>query len=253
MHFLIDYLIKNITTLYYIRMYKSTKQKSMFGKGLLCNHHPMFGKVLMCSEGGTNNIFSGMSSSSSDMLKDLYLNVGQYLETLFHNYSLGRIDDVATTLTREYYEQLSVKLYKERQPNKEYYEGIRVIMNRALEGLNKSILEHAEFLKTLTQLQECQEKVDILNDADKLNEYIKELNQQSKSRHALFQSQEVTAMMAMLKPKYARYLELYGFPEGGIFEADKLAAICEELELENGENNNVIVDDLNNNGNDDDC
>ena len=233
-------------------MFKNGKQKSMFGKGMLSEHQPMFGKVMVCLASGSS-IFSGMSGAYTDVLKDLYLNVGQYLESLFYNYSTGNIEEVAETLTREYYETLAVKLYKERQPNKEYYEGIRLIINRALEGLNKSILEHAELLRTLTQLEECKEKADILNDRDKLNEYINELNKSSGTQRHVFGAQSVTTIAAVLKPKYARYLELYGFPECGVFDVDKMAAICEELERENnnGEPENIVI--VNNNPDDEDC
>ena len=212
-------------------MYKNCYHKSMFGKGNICVSKHMTGKVIFCGDSSSLSY----AGSCDEILKSLYLNVGQLVENIFYDYSTGNIDDVAELLDHEYYEALAILMYNERVPNQEYYEGIRKLFTRAIEGLYKSVLQNKKYKNVLFQLEQCQEKISILDDTEKLNEYIKELNEERRRTMSVLPEASISASLPSLKPKYAIYLKRYGFPECGVFEADKLAAICEELE----ENNNT--------------
>jgi len=68
----------------------------------------------------------------------------------------------------------------------------------------------------------------ILHNADLLNEYIQKL----KSNHKVLDDLTVTSMKATVKPRYARYFEMYGIPENLEFDPEKLLQIDLELSLE---------------------
>ena len=199
--------------------------KSMYGKGRLCDIKPMSGKVLLCSG-------AGMMGGGCAIYNDLYLEVGRCLEEIFYKYSLGRTEEVAAILTREYYEKVAAKLCQLQQPNNDTYEGIRMLINRVLEGINYSIYQAAENREMESELIKLRDQVEMLHDTERLNEYIQNLNEQNRKRLIRLPDQTVTAMAASLKPKYALYLQRYGFPEGGVFEVDRMALICKELGIE---------------------
>jgi hypothetical protein len=48
---------------------------------------------------------------------------------------------------------------------------------------------------------------------------------------SLFGTFNITSMLAKVKPQYARYIELYGFPESSVFDPLKLAECVEYAEL----------------------
>jgi hypothetical protein len=80
---------------------------------------------------------------------------------------------------------------------------------------------------------------------NKLREYIKGLS----GSLSLFPDMYVTSIAATLKPEIAIYIQLYGFPEGGVFETDKLAfaisLVPEEEQTEEG--NDVSGNDVSGN------
>ena len=74
-----------------------------------------------------------------------------------------------------------------------------------------------------------------MDDMNKLREYIRGLS----GSLSLFPDMYVTSIAATLKPEIAIYIQLYGFPDGGVFEADKLAfalSLVPEDQLQNDEN-----------------
>ena len=65
------------------------------------------------------------------------------------------------------------------------------------------------------------EKASILNDIDKLKEYINGL----RGTMYLLPDLNIKAPLATVKREYVEYIKLYGYPSGGIFDMDRLAAI----------------------------
>ena len=74
-------------------------------------------------------------------------------------------------------------------------------------------------------LESSKEAEDILYDTVRLKEFIANLNRQT----AVFPDARITPIVATLKPEYAEYIRLYGYPESGVFDMDKLAKILKSL------------------------
>jgi hypothetical protein len=51
-------------------------------------------------------------------------------------------------------------------------------------------------------------------------------------RGFLFPDTDAVMKKATLKPQYAEYVRLYGFPEGGLFDMDRLGAIITQLGIQ---------------------
>jgi len=204
--------------------YSITKSKgtSMTGK-VSRSTSSMYGKL---DPAGSNNCLG-----QEDLLKTLYSTVGFTLNTLLQNYSVGNILAVKNELTFDRYNQLSVIFRTNSKPDFLYYEIVRLLFNKVLDGLMRSIRQYQDLLDTVSKLEKCNEFKAILDDPVKLNEYIESL----KKRVYLFEAEPITMVKGMLKPQYTAYIKLYGFPEGGIFDSNKLGEILYKL------NNNIPI------------
>ena len=165
------------------------------------------------------------------------------INDLMYQFSLGNYDYVIANFTSVVYYNLSQELYKIKENATSYpdYEEMRVNVVRGLEGLNKSVLLYKEHSSTLLQLENQTQKASILDDMDKLRDYIRGLH----GSISLFPDMYVTSIAATLKPEIAIYIQLYGFPEGGVFEADKLAFALTLVPED--QDNNEIGNDLSGN------
>ena len=68
------------------------------------------------------------------------------------------------------------------------------------------------------------QRADILDDMDRLKEFLIELN--SKANTSVFGEYSVTASVsAVISPQYLLYIEKYGFPPDGVFDTARLASI----------------------------
>ena len=166
------------------------------------------------------------------------------INNLMYQFSLGNYDYVIANFTSVVYYNLSQELYKIKEDSTAYpdYEEMRVNVVRGLEGLNKSVLLYKEHSSTLLQLESQTQKANILDDMDRLRDYIRGLH----GSISLFPDMYVTSIAATLKPEIAIYIQLYGFPEGGVFEADKLAFAL-TLVPEDEQSNDVVGNDLSGN------
>jgi septation ring formation regulator EzrA len=77
---------------------------------------------------------------------------------------------------------------------------------------------------TLKTSESWKNDSEILNDRDKLNEYIQNL-----SKNMFVTSVDVNSVYANLKPQYQTYIQLYGLPENLDFDIDKLSSILKEI------------------------
>jgi hypothetical protein len=164
--------------------------------------------------------------------EDIYKVLADYstiIQNMMYLFSLGRFKEVARTLTRNYYQYLSVKLSKITYFDYPIYEQLRRSTKFSLEGLYKSIEQYTKLTNTETVLKNTKAKAAILDDMVKLKEYINGLKKQV----SVFPDMNITIIRAEIKPEYAEYIRMYGFPEGGIFDMDKLAEILIRMELNN--------------------
>jgi len=159
----------------------------------------------------------------------IYTALSQYVESIsiiFEVYKMGNFYQVANILTKTVYNRYAVQLSNlSEDPNKyRDYETLRISCVNALHGMYQGIQQYAKILDLQHALELCEEYEAILRDPVRLNAYIAELNQPKFA----FPNSTVTTIAATLKPEYAEYIALYGYPAGGVFDMEKLAAILKQ-------------------------
>jgi hypothetical protein len=160
----------------------------------------------------------------------MYTALSAYVESIriiFEEYKLGRFNAVATILTQNVYNTYAVRLSNlSADPNKyREYETLRISCVNALHGMYQGVQQYERILDLQNELELSKENEAILFDPVRLNAYIADLNRPKFA----FPDSNVTTIAATLKPEYAEYIRLYGYPEGGVFDMDKLAAILKQL------------------------
>lgn len=194
------------------RMFKSSASNSVFSKNL--------------------SMTIGNNDSANEVLLNMYKRLAEVVETtniLMKEYYTGNFYAVTNILTQSAYNELALRLASLAVPANKYpeYETIRASTTSALGGLYQSILQYAEYLDVQAQLELSRERESILYNKVKLKEYIEKMNQNRR----LFPDSVVQATKATLKPEYAEYIKYFGFPEGAVFESDKLAFILQKLNI----------------------
>ena len=178
------------------------------------------------------NTFLTNADARNRILISMYAKLSVYVRTirmLLDQYSKGHFYEVANVLTNVVYNRMSVQINNLAADANKYsdYENIRMGTVSALQGLYQSILQYANLVDVEIKLDKAKECEEILNDPVKLEEYIKMLH----GRRTLFKESKVQTIKATLKPEYAEYIRSYGFPEGGVFDMDKLALVCKRLNI----------------------
>jgi hypothetical protein len=161
------------------------------------------------------------------------------VKTLQDTYAMGNVYAVANILTTDVYSEIIMQLQQltaepsstDRALSMEDvyndYERIRTNTSSGLTSLHKAVLQHSTLVETQSKLSTAEEKVAILYDPIKLQQYIDELNNQANSK--LFPDSVVQVRKAIIKPEYGEYIKRYGYPANGAFNPDKLSEIMIEL------------------------
>jgi len=165
-----------------------------------------------------------ISSDGIPIILTFYSQLSGILDTLiklFYNFSIGNYEYVDTHLTDTLYYNLSIKLLSLQQDGYVFpdYENFRITITRGLEGIKKAMNLYKTLEGRNITLAMVQARADILDDMDKLKEFINNLG----GAVSIFNDVTVTSVAAQLKPEIAIYLKLYGYPEGGVFEMERLA------------------------------
>jgi len=172
------------------------------------------------------------SDSKNRTLIDMYKKLSRYvltIQTLLMEYSKGHFYAVANVLTPSVYNRMSIDIHNLYADGNKFpeYENLRLSNVMALQGLYQGVLQYGSLVDTEAKLEKANEYYEILHDREKLAEYIKQMN----GRRSLFEESNVRTISAILKPEYAEYIRQYGFPEGAVFDMDKLAIICKGLNI----------------------
>lgn len=163
-------------------------------------------------------IEQNLSRTFDALLQSLNLLVDKYSNAQFDN--LDRLyDENNDTIGNE------LLKIKNNMGTSIFKSSVRNFMKQTFEGIQQSVIQYSNLINTMEKLDKCQEKSSILDDPEKLKEYLEE---KKRSRY-LFEIDAFEIVRATLKPEYARYVELYGFPESAIFDTDKLTRIRNEL------------------------
>ena len=141
------------------------------------------------------------------------------VNSILENYNnfVGLDDDTRVDLNA--YNNLNVDLYNLQQtldPRCHFYNIIDIFMN-VWAGLYNAYNQKNDCRVLGVNSENWRLDSITLNNMDKLNEFIKKLN--SKSLIAEF---EVKSTLAIIKPRYAKYHELYGVPDKLLYDPSKL-------------------------------
>ena len=171
-------------------------------------------------------------NSTNQTLIDMYsklASVTRTINTLMKEYSQGHFYEVANTLTTSVYNRLSLLLGSLAADEGKYpdYEIIRQVATEALGGMYQAVLQYSTLVDTQHKLTIVEEHDSILYDPVKLQDWINGLKQ----RRSLFPESKVQVRAATLKPEYALYVQIYGFPPGAVFEPDKMSAVLNMLNM----------------------
>lgn len=187
----------------------------------------MFSNSITCFSSNYSSGQNIVQSSNIAQKTSIYTVLSDYsksIQTLTEEYAKGEFALVAQILTQQTYNEMALHLNDLAQDPALYpdYETLRKTLCSAFAGIYQSIIQYANLLETEIQLTEAQTMANILKDPAQLQEYINKL----KSRRTLFPESNVKLnTAAQLKPEYAEYIRLYGFPQGGVFDMDRLAEI----------------------------
>lgn len=193
-------------------MFKGSSGKSVFSKN----------NASVSGGDAVNQVIIGMYTKLAGVVETV--------NTLMKEYSQGNFYAVANILTLDTYNKLSINLANLAMSSNKYpeYEIIRKSSTTALGGLYQSILQYSELVNTQLQLEISKERESILYDRVKLQEFINKMNQQRQ----VFPESNVQVIKATLKPEYAAYVKQFGFPEGAVFDPDKLAFVLQQLGIQ---------------------
>jgi hypothetical protein len=151
------------------------------------------------------------------------------IQKLYQLFSDGKFFEVASLLTQPVYESLSrdFRLLEVDEIKYPEYENIRLSELRSLQGLYQGVRQYAILVNTENALTTAEECCATLRDPQKLKDY---LDMMQRNRR-VFPDSSITVTKATLKPQYAEYIRLYGYPPGGIFDMDKLSDILISMKI----------------------
>jgi hypothetical protein len=201
----------------------------------LDNIYSIFGSSI--NQGLNNNDDNNNSNKSffhieDVQIKDEVLTYYNYLAkiTLTINilliyFSNAQYQELSLLLTIDLYNKLSVELNNIKYEEDINYENIRKSILLSVQGLQQTKTLYSNLVSLEQNNEWLTSQNSILHDRTKLNQYIQELL----SERSLFPPQSFTLIAATLRPEYAEYIKLYGFPESGIFDMDKLSVILQNI------------------------
>ena len=152
--------------------------------------------------------------------KLLNTHLASYIEMTIQEYYSGHFERLLELLPKVKLESLLAELYSYKKNSIQYptYEKVRTLLKLYLEGLIKAINQYLDILNIKNKLEKSQQRAGILDDMDKLQDYINKI--QTSMR--IFNPPPQTVVPATIKQEHATYLRMYGYPEGGIFDVEKL-------------------------------
>jgi hypothetical protein len=139
------------------------------------------------------------------------------IQNVIRFYYAGNFVKVLELLNKQNLENYSrlLESYKKSSISYPAYESVRLVLKLYLQGLTKSLDQYLELENSKATITVLEERTAILDNMDKLKEYINGLNRTVN----LFGSiAPVTVAKAQVLPEHATYIRMYGYPVGGIFD-----------------------------------
>jgi hypothetical protein len=189
------------------------------------------------SDRRTFNVISGKNESfkfnTSDgdvniIFKSLYDNIYLELSNIYEAIIDNNFNNDLTT--RENLLKLSSKIFNHRSNDIKYYNDILNLLQNYLTIINSHRNLYFTNVNCKNQVKSLNEQVSILNDLEKLKEYIETLRNSFK----IFEDQEISLETTIqIDKEYDIYIQLYGYPNNGVFDLAKLQDIIDQYNLHN--------------------
>lgn len=188
----------------------------------ITNTSPFTPRTTSVITNGTN------SNQNSDVLtmSPLLQSILNDLNVMSSFYTIGDYDSLKSLLTLNKYRALSASLGNlfNESGNDSVLNVIIQTAKQTLQGLQRAYMQNDELINVSQQYLLCMQRCDILDDMEKLQEYIRSLNN---SRHAgAFGEYTISSTVpAKIPDEYLKYIIVYGYPVDGVFDSVRLANV----------------------------
>jgi hypothetical protein len=136
----------------------------------------------------------------------------------------GNFTDLITEFNSQYFD-IALQLNQLKNgSNDPIIQGILNLCSYILDNLSQGILQYDKLNTMNVTLQASLEKNKILNSIDSIKKYLESL-----MRSNYLFSADITAASAKIKKEYVIYIQMYGIPEGGVFDTIKLGEIINNM------------------------
>ena len=204
------------------------------GKSLFTSNRPYYSNNMYVTSSSGTGTASGASGDETYLIKQLLVSETMTtITTYYTSYISGQFDEIArifllTNPVENEFSKLSLALTK-LSKNSKYttYEMVRASILKSLQVLQQGLYQYMAKVTATGQLETAQAKAKIVDDINLLNEYIEKLNNTNESY--VFPEVVVDAPIFTIRPEYEKYIELYGFPAGGVFDPVLLGQIIAEM------------------------
>lgn len=180
-------------------------------------------------------LFYGLSEGSMqspedklliESLKKLMAAIQDYLEQ-YIGYLTGDLNSLPQNLTQDVIQMLSSTFFNLKEPAlmSSVYEQYRLFAVSLIPAFQNVSSQITNCQSIESQLQIALEKANILDDVNKLKEYISKL----KTSFNIIPDQTINVPIALIKEPYNTYIKLFGFPDNMIWDPEKLSFVTEYL------------------------
>lgn len=144
---------------------------------------------------------------------------------IVNQFNAGNVEYVRQRFTDQIYNILLSILNTKKYDINPFIKNVRQFFISLLNVFKRIIEDYIRCKDIENQLDNTKQRASILDDPEQLEQYILSLSK----RMTLFQDKMVTVPMATLKPQYAEYINLYGFPKNANFDPILLQGITTRL------------------------
>ena len=167
---------------------------------------------------------SGTDNNGNNVLIDTtFLGLLNELLSLYIAYAVGDYLTLSTNLTNQYFYTLSISLGNLNSTNP-IYNQLKSSLMYSLQGLQRAYVQYLLLEDTNTAYAIVKDRAGILDDMDRLKEFIDELN--SRANTSILGDYNIeSSISAMIAPEYLAYITQYGYPLDGVFDVEKMSKI----------------------------
>lgn len=173
--------------------------------------------------GKKNNNNIKINAGGEELFEEVYKKIYSNMKLILNNYISGDIDD--ELYTKNNLLNISNKIFLLKKTNYKHYNSILELLHNNITSIYRGYIYYLDNKELNNGLKLCKEKVDILENTDKLKEYLEKLQKNI----ILFETESSLNVAASVKEEYLIYIQRYGFPNDGVFDMELLRGILSEI------------------------